>query len=126
MFTNDQTLYSFLVRRIKTPRSAEFMEVFRLGLFKSLMNEGLDEAQVQYMLKEHAAVTIAKTNSRSVLGSMNELAFQAKYLINFSGGLVDAGLSEITRQLNRTPMSAIKYRDSIDELKRRLAGPPLF
>lgn len=121
LFTNDLTLYSLLARRIKTPRSADFLEMFRLGLFKSLMNEGLVEAQVQHMLREHSRVTITKTNSRSVLGSMNDLAFQAKSIIHMSGGLADADLSEITRQLNRIPMSALKYRFSIDELKRRLA-----
>jgi hypothetical protein len=30
-------------------------------------------------------------------------------------------LSEINRQLNRIPMSAIKYKVSIDELKQLLA-----
>jgi hypothetical protein len=121
LFTNDQTLYSLLVRRIRTQQPADILEVFRLGLFKSLMSEGLAEAQVEYMLREHARVVITKTNSRSVLGSMNDLAFQVKSIIHMSGGLTDADLSEITQQLNRIPMSAIKYRFSIDELKRRLA-----
>jgi hypothetical protein len=121
LFTNDQTLYSLLVRWIKTPRSADFLEGFRFGLFKCLMSEEIAEEQVEYILREHARVTITKTNSRSVLGSMNDLAFQAKTIIHMSGGLADADLSEITRQLNRIPMSAIKYRFSIDELKQRLA-----
>lgn len=85
------------------------------------MSEGFDEAQVEYMLSEHAQVTITKTNSRSVLGSMSDLAFQIKSMIRMSGGLADADLSEITRHLNRIPMSAIKYKVGTDELKRRLA-----
>jgi len=121
LFTNNLTLYSLLVHWMKTPRSADFLERFRLGLFKSLMSEGFDEAQVEYMLSEHAQVTITKTNSRSVLGSMSDLAFQIKSMIRMSGGLADADLSEITRHLNRIPMSAIKYKVGTDELKRRLA-----
>ena len=121
LFSNDQTLYSLLVHWTKTPRSADFLERFRLGLFKSLMREGLAEAQVEYLLSEHAQVTIAKTSSRSVLGSMNDLTFQIKSIIRTSGGLTDADLSEIAWQLNRIPMSAIKYEIGIDELKRRLA-----
>ncbi len=85
------------------------------------MSEGLAEAQVEYVLSEHAQVTITKTNSRSVLGSMNDLAFQIKSMIRTRGGLADADLPEITWQLNRIPMSAIKYKVGIDELKRRLA-----
>ena len=121
LFTNDQTLYSLLMCWTRTPRSADFLERFKFGLFKSLMSERLAEAQVEYMLSGHIQVTIAKTNSRSVLGSMNDLAFQIKSMIFVRGRLADADLSEITRQLNRIPMSAIKYKVGIDELKRRLA-----
>ena len=85
------------------------------------MSEGLAEVQVGYLLSEHAQVTITKTNSRSVLGSMNDLAIQIKSMISMSGGLSDVNLSEVNWQLNRIPMSAIKYKFSIDELKRRLA-----
>lgn len=121
LFTNDQTLYSLLVHWAKTPRSADFLERFRLGLFKSLVSEGLAEARLEYFLNEYARATITKTNNRSVLGSMNDLTFQIKSMIHVRDGLADTDLSEISRQLNRIPMGAIKYKVSIDELKRRLA-----
>jgi len=52
---------------------------------------------------------------------MNDLAFQIKSMIYMNGGLANADISEISRQVKRTPMSAIKYKVSIDELKRRIA-----
>jgi hypothetical protein len=123
LFTNNQTLYSFLLpsMKMKKPILENFEKVFRLGLFKSLMTEGFAEPQVEYMLREHQNIVIAKTNSRSILGSMNDLAFQIKSMIYATGGLANADLSEINRQLNRIPMSVIKYKVSIDELKRLLA-----
>jgi hypothetical protein len=120
LFTNDQTLYSILMHWRKTPQPVNFVERFRLSLFNSLMNEGLAMAQVEYMLSEHMQVTITKTNNRSVLGSMNDLAFQVKSMIYMNGGLANTDLSEISRQVNRIPMGAIKYKVSIDELKRRI------
>jgi hypothetical protein len=120
LFTNDQTLYSLFVPWNKSPWSTDIMERFRFGLLKSLMSEGLAEEQIKYLLSEHAQVTITKTNSRSVLGSMNDLTIQIKSMILVSDGL-DVNFSEVNRQLNRIPMSAIKYQVSIDELKRRLA-----
>lgn len=92
-----------------------------MGLFKNLMGEGFTEQQIEYALRDHWNVTIAKTNSRSVLGSMNDLAFHLKCSIETMGGMDRADLSEVGRRLNRIPMSAIKYHCSIDELKRRLA-----
>jgi len=66
---------------------------------------------------------VTKTSSRSVLGSMNDLAFQAKYMIHAMGGLANADFSEIGRELNRIPMSAIKYNIAIEELKQKLVEP---
>ena len=86
------------------------------------MSEGLAEVQIKYLLSEHAQVTITKTNSRSVSGSMNDLAIQIKSMIFVSGGLTDVNLAEVNRQLNRIPMSAIKYQVSIVELKRKLSN----
>jgi hypothetical protein len=122
LFTNSQTLYSLLIRWARKPRPGDFQEQFRLGLFKSLMSEGLAESQVEYMMSGHTQVTIMKTNNRSVLGSMNELTFLIESMIPVRGKLDDADFSEINRELNRIPMGAIDYQYSIAELKRRLDG----
>jgi len=121
LFTNDQTLYSFLIRWSKAPQSPDFLERFRLGLFKSLMNERIAEPQIEYFLSKHKHLTVTKTNNRSVLGSMNDLTLQVKYRAYEYGELTDARLSGINRELNDIPMGAIKYNLSNVELKRRLA-----
>ena len=123
LFTNDLTLYSFLIHLVKKPLSAGLGELFRLGLLKSLMSDGLDDPQVRHMLGSQGSIIIAKTNSRSILGSMNDLAFQIKCIVHTMGGLVITDLSEINRQLNNIPMSAIKYNVGIEELRRRLVEP---
>jgi len=120
LFTNSRTLYSFVVRWSGKPRLADFQEQFRLKLFQNLMSEGLAEEHIEYMLSGHEQITITKTNSRSVLGSMNDLAFQARVMVYMRGRLDDAYLHEISRELNHIPMGAIKYQNGIAELKRRL------
>jgi hypothetical protein len=42
-------------------------------------------------------------------------------MIYATGGLANADLFEINRQMNRIPMSVIKYKVSIDEMKQLLA-----
>jgi hypothetical protein len=120
LFTNDLTLYSFLIHMVKKPLSAGLGELFRLGLLKSLISDGLDNPQVRHMLGGQGSIMITKTNSRSILGSMNDLAFQIKCIVHEMNGLVIADLSEINRQLNYIPMGAIKYNIGIEELKRRM------
>ncbi len=121
LFTNNQTLYSIFLSSMKKSDLENFDKVFRLGLFTSLLAEGFTEPQIEYVLSKHQQIVIAKTNSRSILGSMNDLVFQIKSMIYMKGGLANADLYEINKQLNRIPMSAINYKASIDELKRLLA-----
>ncbi len=119
-FTNDQTLYSFLVPAMKKPEFQNFHEVFRLNLLKNVMSESLSQKQLEHLFDAHKEIRIAKTNNRSVLGSMNELAFQVQFSIHNTGGLDATDLMELNHELNRVPLGAIDYKFSIHELQRRL------
>ena len=120
LFTNDQTLYSILVRWTKTLKLSGLLERFKLELFRNLMGEGLSQERIELLLSRHTQISVTKTNNRSVLGSMNDLTFQIEYMIYRYGGLANSDLTEIIRQTNRTPMKAIKYHLAIDEIIRRL------
>ncbi len=120
LFTHDATLYSFLVPGLKKPQFENVLEVFGQNLFKNLRWGNFPQNQIEIVLDEHREIIIAKTNNRSVLGSMNDLAFQLKYRIGALGGLVNVDLAELNHELNRIPMSAIKEIYSIDELRKLL------
>lgn len=120
LFTHDVTLYSFLVPGFKKSQFENFRDVFGQNLFKSLLWENFPQSQIEIVLDEHREIIIAKTNNRSVLGSMNDLAFQLKYRIAAMGGLVNVNLMKLNYGLNRIPMSAIKEIYSIDELRNLL------
>ena len=120
LFTHDATLYSFFVPGLKKPHFENFQEVFGQNLFKNLLWENIPQNQIEIVLDENREIIIAKTNNRSVLGSMNDLTFQLKYRIGAMGGLVNVDLAELNHELNRIPMSAIKEIYSIDELRKML------
>ena len=120
LFTHDATLYSFFVPALKKPQFENVREVFGQNLFKNLLRENFPQNQIEIVLNKHREIIIAKTNNRSVLGSMNDLAFQLKYRIAAMGGLANVDLAELNHELNRIPMSAIKEIYSIDELRKLL------
>ena len=120
LFTNDATLYSFLVPGLKKPQFENVREVFGQNLFKNLLWENFPQNQIEIVLDEHREIIIAKTNNRSVLGSMNDLTFQLKYRIGAKGGLANVDLAELNHELNRIPMSALKEIYGIDELRKLL------
>jgi hypothetical protein len=120
LFTNDQTLFSFFVPVLKKPEFVHFDEVFRQNLFKCLLNERFSQYQIEKVLDEYREVKFAKTKNRSVLGSMNDLAFQIKYRVESPGGLSYLEPIALNQALNRIPFKAIDYRYSIDALRAKL------
>ena len=120
LFTHDQTLFTFFVPGLTKPHFQSFDEVFRQNLFKSLISENLPQEQIEIFLDNIREIKIAKTNNRSVLGSMNDLALHLKYQIADEGGLAGANIPKLNYDLNRIPMSAIKEVYSVYELKNVL------
>jgi len=61
--------------------------------------------------------TLGWSANKSVLGSMNDLAFHYKYSIMEAGGVHSPAVPEIIRRLNRMPMGALKYVFPIEALR---------
>jgi hypothetical protein len=123
LFTHDKTLYSFLVPGLTRPYFNNFFDVFRESLFKNLLGEEIPQKQIERFLDNNRKIEIAKTNNRSVLGSMNDMAFQIRFKTQDEGGLFNVNILELNHEINRIPMSAIKEIYSIYELRRFLGIP---
>ncbi|GAB4455379.1 MAG: hypothetical protein Kow0031_37080 [Anaerolineae bacterium] len=102
LFTNAETLYSFLVEYKKSDL-ADISEFFRFNLEFSLFDEGFSNEQIDRLLAEYGEVRLAKTDNRSVLGSMNDMVMLYKYIIMDMGGPKEADLAQAIREINRTP-----------------------
>ena len=74
LFTNDQTRYSFLVPGLKKPDFQMLGEIFLENLFKCMLNDGIPQEGVEKVLNACSNCCFTKTSSKSVLGTMNDLA----------------------------------------------------
>ena len=124
LFTNSDTLYSIFVFALKRADFDHLDEIFRQSLFRRLRIEGFSQIQIEKALEEYQTIHFAKTNNRSVFGSMNDLALQIEVQIQSSGGINNLSLDIVNDSLNRIPMGALNYRYSIEALKSKLN--PLF
>ena len=120
LFVNDKTLFNFIVPDVSRENIRALEKLFTSYLSCIIADEGFEEADREKMLSEYDEIGFANTNSKSVLGSMNDLAFHYKYSILESGGVHSPEVPEIIRRLNRMPMSAIKEVFPIDALKARI------
>jgi hypothetical protein len=121
LFTNDSTLFSIFVPGMKKEWFERMAHVFGQELFRSLTREGFGQSEIEAVLDEIQEIHYAKTNNRSVLGSMNDLAFQLGWIVHANGGLAQASMDSVAHELNRIPMSAIReHAFSVEALRSRL------
>ncbi len=117
LFVNDKTLFNFLIPDVPREQIRQLDRLFRDFLQCILAEEGFNKTTIDKILQEYAEIGFANTNSKSVLGSMNDLAFHYKYHIQAKGGVHSCMVPQIIHQLNRMPMSAIAARYPIDALR---------
>ena len=104
---NDQTLLNFFLDINPDGPVPNFHRNF-VGMVSCLLADlGISDRTREQLLAEYAEIGYAATNNRRVLGSMNELAFSYDYLVSEAGGIHNAHVPRIIRDLNGMPMSML-------------------
>lgn len=120
LFTNDRTLYSVLLFGLRKQDFDSIDERFRAGLWSNLIRDGFSPDAVAAFEKESSPVVWAATNSRSVLGSMNDMIFLSKHLVGTKRRRTEDEIVHLNSELNRTPMSALKRIVAFKEMEAAL------
>jgi hypothetical protein len=120
LFTNEKTFYTFLIPKVLKANLKNIEEEFLIHLSYNLQNEGFGLEVINRVMQEYKEIGFAKTSNRQVLGSMNEFAFENDYLIRREGGIEKVRIFEINKEINRTPMGALKYKYPIETLRNLL------
>ena len=116
LFVNDKTLFNFIIPDLKRENIRQLDTLFRNLLQCVLAEEGFDESLRDRIMQEYESVGYAATNNRSVMGSMNDLAFHYQIQIESEGSLHSPMIPQIIHQLNRLSMKALDYGYPIDAL----------
>ena len=74
LFTNENTLFSFLIPKVLKKHILDMQNEFRVNLIYNLRYEGMDSDLISFAEKEYSNIEFAKTKRKSVLASMNVLA----------------------------------------------------
>ncbi len=117
LFVNDRTLFNFIAPDVGRVQVRELDTLFRGYLQCVLAEEGFDESTKRKIMTEYDDVEYTKTNSKHVLGAMNDLAFHYRYHILYEGGVHSCMVPSIISQLNRMPMKALKSVYPIEALR---------
>ena len=117
LFVNDKTLFNFIVPDISRAQIKELSNIFKVTLECALSAEEVPERAKNKIMSEYDSIEYANTNSKSVLGSMNDFALHYKHHIQSEGGVHGYAVPGIIKKLNHMPMGALDYVFPIEALK---------
>lgn len=120
LLTHAGTLFSVFVPDVRVSQLRPLGQYVVGVVEASLRSEGLPAHALGVL--EPAALEVAKTTSRSVLGFMNNMAVHIDYAVASAGGLDRCDACAISRQLRRTPYNRGGYLYPIDLVVERAAG----
>ncbi|WP_263079121.1 hypothetical protein [Endozoicomonas sp. Mp262] len=113
IFMNEVTLLSFIFTGVKKIKSKETIKGFPWGLEQLLKLEGFSNETIGKIIQENRTIELTSTNSRKLLGNMNDLISMYQYFIDADGGLEYCNTGEIIHRVNRTPQRNLEWKDSI-------------
>lgn len=117
LFVNDRTRMNFIVPDVTRDYIKELGTMFLGMLHTVLAEEGFTEAQCKIIAGNGEAILFSKTASKSVLGSVNDFAAHYEYRILEAGSLHSSEIPDMIRNLNRIPVSSIKYQFPLNAMK---------
>ena len=120
IFMNEGTLFSFIAHGISL-KPSEVTKAFLTRLNYVFVEEGLPPAMTLEICREYEFVKLAATASRSLLGSLNELACRYQIYVDGQGGLDHCDMSAVTADVNRTPQKPIGWEYPIAAVTDLLA-----
>jgi len=122
LFTHDTTLFSLFVPCLTKPDFKHFTDLFGQALFKAMRQFDFSQSQIENMLDRCQDIQVGRTNSRSVLGSMNDMKQMIEWSVYDQGGLAKTNMVELTHMLNYTPFKAIGHSYPVEKMRYLCGG----
>src|SRR5512133_773059 len=111
VFVNEKTLWSVA---IPIWESDNLLLLFHLRVGNLLGMIGIQSKAIDNELRHYSQLQFGKTRSRSILGSMNDIAFQYQVIAEESESKADLSLSNAEYRLCQMPCKPIDYRAPSD------------
>lgn len=111
LFMNEVTLLSFVLYKGKKPITAETLPAMLMnGIHQLLAMKGVNPAVIAQLLDPFDVGLYAKTDSRRVLGYMNEIIRDYQHFIESEGGLDSCDLTGVIMRINDGPQTFLDWR----------------
>ena len=121
IFMSETTLLSFILFQGKKVITTEYLpNMFLAGLEQLLQMKGLPQSAIDKAFEHYNTGLFSKTDSRSSLGSLNDLVNHYQLRVEYEGGLSQCDLTSIIMSVNEMPQRRIGWQTSWDVVQRKL------
>ena len=120
LLVESESLYSLLLPNFKKSDMENIESIFKNHLIKALSRINIGQDRIEEIFERSGKIQYTTTQSRSILGSMNEYAFQYKALIIDRGGLEKCDVDNVIYNVNNLIMGAIDYNSGSEEIQKIL------
>lgn len=110
ILTNTASLYSVVMLGRGITDGVRFVRRSLDCIHEYMIADGLEEIYHRHIAPETKTISFSKTGNRRVLGSMNDIVYDAK----FSLIVHERTPFEASYQLNRMPMGMLNYKYAIE------------
>lgn len=116
LFMEEKTLLSFVLVGLRKDHHKNMGQIFKNGVVQLLELEGVSPFVIKAFEKAPEHIEYTKTDSKKLLGNINDLLATYEYMILYDGGLNLCDLDDITMRINRTPQRNLDWKYSVDVL----------
>lgn len=111
LWTNEQTLFSFVMLKVRAKKPDLFCAGFIRGLSMALaIIEGIPLYHIDAITQEHEGpVVFTKTKNRSVVASMNQIGRDFEHMVWYNHGFRYCEIGRVVHHMNNTPWKAIGF-----------------
>jgi hypothetical protein len=110
LFTNAHTLYTCLAVDVRKPQLASLLQLFSATLAPVMLADSFTPDEIRRVLHSLGDLHLDRTDSRSILGCMNDFTRMIRYIIEDNGGLSYSDPVELSVFCNKTPIGAPNYK----------------
>jgi len=120
LFCSTRTLLCCVTPPVTKSEIQALNRLFLLALQHTLQHEGFSHGDIAHCCSLYQSMPIAKTNDRSILGTMNDYTFQLKRWVDRYDGLERCDLGRVMHHLNEMPQIKRDFYNSLEAFKQSL------
>jgi hypothetical protein len=120
LLVHDGTLFSSLMLNVGVGLLRPIRGYVYSQIVRALEGEGFPPDALGDA--DYRQIRLARTCSRSLLGSMNDMVIMARHIIRSEGGLERCDVARLNHLLHETPNGARGFATPLELVSRRLAS----